>query len=188
MEVDSADYHDYVIKEGKLIGEFEQMYQKSAEIPWHQDKTETLIDVHLTIELLRRLPIAMVVDYGCGLGYYLDVLVRKLNAKVGRGFDISETAVQRATSNFPKYTYRQADLTIQDHPSLSIDRFDSNDRSVPTCHIIRGTLWYVFPRIETVVHNLIANLSRDDILVVVQNFPPLNSNFVGKEVIPTPMR
>ena len=26
---DSSDYHDYVIKNGRLIGEFEKMYQSS---------------------------------------------------------------------------------------------------------------------------------------------------------------
>ncbi len=38
MNIDSTDYHDYVIKNGKLIGEFEQMYKNSAGIPWHQDE------------------------------------------------------------------------------------------------------------------------------------------------------
>ena len=30
---------DYVIKNGKFIGQFEQMYRESSEIPWHQDET-----------------------------------------------------------------------------------------------------------------------------------------------------
>ena len=39
MEINSNNYRDFVFKDGKLIGEFEQMYQKSEEVPWHQDKT-----------------------------------------------------------------------------------------------------------------------------------------------------
>ena len=81
MDIDSPDYHDYVIKGGKLIGEFEQMYQKSVGIPWHQNEMEALTDVRLSIELLRSSgPVGKVIDYGCGLGYYLDILVRGLNA------------------------------------------------------------------------------------------------------------
>ncbi len=34
----SDDYHDYVIKDGKYIGLYEDMYKYSKEIPWHQDK------------------------------------------------------------------------------------------------------------------------------------------------------
>jgi len=40
VKINSDDYHDYVIKNGKLIGEFDQMYLKSKNIPWHQDKQE----------------------------------------------------------------------------------------------------------------------------------------------------
>ena len=36
-EIQSTDYHDFVFQEGKLVGEFEQMYRKSAQVPWHQD-------------------------------------------------------------------------------------------------------------------------------------------------------
>ena len=32
-------YQDYVIKNGKLVGEFEQIYQ-DYEDPWHQSKEE----------------------------------------------------------------------------------------------------------------------------------------------------
>ena len=31
-------YQDYVIKDGTLIGNFEEMYHESSEIPWHQDE------------------------------------------------------------------------------------------------------------------------------------------------------
>ena len=35
----SKDYHDYVIKNGSFVGKFEEMYQNSSNIPWHQDDT-----------------------------------------------------------------------------------------------------------------------------------------------------
>ena len=77
VEIESTDYHDFVIKEGKLIGEFEQMYQKSATIPWHQDEQEGWIDVQFARTLISKFAMNMtnIIDLGCGLGYYLDLLI-----------------------------------------------------------------------------------------------------------------
>lgn len=183
MNINSPDYHDFVIKDGRLIGEFEQMYRKVANAPWHQDKQENWIDVRLTVELLRGTGvIERVVDYGCGLGCYLDILVRQLGASVGQGFDISETAVKKASHAYPQYEFQQADLTSADASRW----LNITERTGITIHVIRGTLWYVFPKIERVVANLVSRMKHEDVLVVVQNFPPLGSNFVGKDVIPEP--
>jgi len=35
--INSDDYHDYVFHDRKLIAEFDQMYQKSKDIPWHSN-------------------------------------------------------------------------------------------------------------------------------------------------------
>jgi hypothetical protein len=51
----STDYHDYVFRDGKLVGEFEEMYLNSATTPWHQDEQENWIDVRLTKEMLCRI-------------------------------------------------------------------------------------------------------------------------------------
>lgn len=128
-------------------------------------------------------PVSQVVDYGCGLGYYLDTLVRGLGAQRGQGFDISETAVLKARNLFPDCNFQQADLTVTNNPLLKVN---SDESGSAVLHVIRGTLWYVFPKLEAVVGNLVAKLSPADALVVIQNFPPLDSDFVGKEVIPNP--
>lgn len=39
---------------------------------------------------------------------------------------------------------------------------------------------------ENVVKNIAGVIREGDFLLVSQNFPPLESNFVGKDVIPTP--
>ena len=39
----SKDYHDYVFKDGRLVGDFEKMYRHSAEVPWNQDKTAHMV-------------------------------------------------------------------------------------------------------------------------------------------------
>jgi len=53
-EIKSVDYRDYVIKDGRLIGEFEQMYKNSRDIPWHQDTQTDWLDVQSSIMLLKQ--------------------------------------------------------------------------------------------------------------------------------------
>jgi len=146
MVINSPNYHDYVIKGGKLIGEFEQMYQKAAGTPWHQDEQENWLDVRLTVELLREKgDFDRVIDYGCGLGYYLDILVRRIGAGEGVGFDVSETAVRIAGDLFPGFCFMQMDLMVPDDRMMQVPNIEGN-----TLHVIRGTLLYVFPKLAIV--------------------------------------
>ncbi len=178
MKKYSNDYHDYVIRDGVLVGKFEEMYKYSSEIPWRQDRQESWIDVRLTTEMIQNEDsFDTIIDYGCGLGHYLDLLCRKLHITSGYGFDISRTAIERAQNNFPAHKFKCEDL-MKNSKSLKINH---NGKAL---HVIRGTLWYVFPKIEIVVKNLISCLSEKDVLLVIQNFPRLDSNFVGKEVFP----
>lgn len=171
----SDDYHDYVIRNGKLIGDFESMYRYSREIPWHQDKQDDWIDVRLTRELLKDLgQFDEIHDLGCGLGYYLAILHSMLGGRAV-GYDISETACEKARALFPSFEFHTLDLT------QGTLRNETGERRL---FVIRGTLWYVFPAIDTVVSNIRNLMSSQDTLLVVQNFPPLESNFVGKDVIP----
>lgn len=52
--------------------------------------------------------------------------------------------------------------------------------------MLRGTLWYMFPKISNVVQNISSIVNSGHYFLVSQNFPPLSSNFVGKDVIPEP--
>ena len=53
--------------------------------------------------------------------------------------------------------------------------------------MIRGTLWYVFPTLATVIENIANRMHNPDRLLVVQNFPPLHNAFIGKDVLPDPL-
>jgi SAM-dependent methyltransferase len=178
-KINSTDYHDYVIKDGKLIAQFEEMYKNSSDIPWRQNQQENWIDVRLTKELLAdEKNICRIIDYGCGLGHYLDILVRS-HCSIGVGYDISETAILTARNNFPEYSFKTADL-------MRPNSFNLKSIIQKSIHVLRGTLWYVFPKFSIVIENIRNQMSEGDILLVVQNFPPLSSNFVGKDVIPDP--
>ena len=183
MAEDSKDYHDYVFRDGKLVGEFEAMYRNSEATPWHQDEQENWVDVRMTIEMLRDVEkFTEIHDLGCGLGHYLAIMRRLVGANAGEcfGYDIAETACIKARKIWPNFKFFHFDLTS----ALALQEATSQKQPARKIFIIRGTLWYVFPKLDVVI-NVIRGLMRSgDQLLVIQNFPPLGSTFVGKEVIP----
>ena len=111
--VNSNDYHDYVFKDGKLVGEFDQMYQKSKDIPWHQDKDPERLDCKIALSILEtKAPYSSILDIGCGLGYFTDE-IHKFCTKDGNtiGTDISPTAVDKARKLFPNLRFEVLDIT-----------------------------------------------------------------------------
>ena len=101
MHQKPKNYRDYVIKDGKLIGEWEQLYS-DVEDPWGQTKfSDTLDSVRATIvNICKRLGLQhKVVEIGCGFGYLTDAI-----NNIGMpclGIDASPTAIQKAKNLFP---------------------------------------------------------------------------------------
>jgi 2-polyprenyl-3-methyl-5-hydroxy-6-metoxy-1,4-benzoquinol methylase len=166
----STDYHDYVLKNGKLIGDFEGMYKFSSELPWHQDTTAYWINANILLELISSFqPYESICEIGCGLGYFSDRLQNKLvNSKI-TGYDISSTAIIKARERFPKITFEQMDITKE-----SRKQFD--------CVICKEIMWYIFPHLNQVLINLNKMLPDNGILCISQYFPS-NPDYVGHEVI-----
>ncbi|PJE57926.1 MAG: hypothetical protein COU81_03425 [Candidatus Portnoybacteria bacterium CG10_big_fil_rev_8_21_14_0_10_36_7] len=182
-KINSEDYHDFVIKNGKFIGEFEQMYRKSKEIPWHQNKQHDSLDIKLTIQLLKEYsPFDYICDFGCGLGYFLDILKKETGSSECRalGYDISPTALKKAKKIFPEYSFKKLDL-MKNNTKLS-----KGKKKEKRLFSIRGTLWYVFKKMENVIQSINNKTRKGDFLLISQNFPPLESDFVGKDIIPNP--
>lgn len=178
MDIDSDDYHDFVFAGGHLVGEFEQMYRKSREAPWRQDRVNEEPDVPLLEALVSvHAPYGTLLDVGCGLGF----LANRLSRYAARvfGIDISPTALEHLTERFPAIRAEVADLMKPLSPPFTdVRSFDAV--------ICRGFFWYVFPALGQVVENLAALTTPGGHLVVHQNFPSLDAAFVGKEVLPTP--
>jgi SAM-dependent methyltransferase len=192
----STDYHDYVFRQGKLVGEFEDMYRNSATIPWHQDEQANWLDVRLTGEMLRDLgSYDEIHDLGCGTGHYLDLIAKKCLVPGGKGYgyDISPTACDQAQKQFSYRTFSVLDLTEQTanrKPQTANRKPQTANREPRTANktsrlfMIRGTLWYVFPKLAIVIENIRNRMTGSDRLLVVQNFPPLQNSFIGKDVLP----
>jgi len=176
IQIKSNDYHDFVFRDGKLVGEFEQMYQKSREVPWHQDKDIDRIDCRVALELLAtRGPYGRIIEIGCGLGYLADMISQKLGTNNVLGADISATAVSKAGELFPRLEFKVLDITC---PLNLSDSFDLT--------VLRGCFWYLFPQIEQVIENIVKLTKPNGHVMIAQNFPPLTSDFIGKETIPSP--
>lgn len=182
----STDYHDYVFRGGKLVGEFEEMYQNSSTVPWHQDEQANWMDVRLTKEMICDMctGIDQIHDLGCGVGHYLHLIATELVVPQSAtyGYDISKTACEKASAQFPEATFSVLDLT-EESASATRQALDG-DPELARLFMIRGTLWYVFPHMATVVENIKSLMTPADRLLVVQNFPPLDTQFIGKDVIP----
>ena len=179
--INSNDYHDYVFKDRKLIGEFEQMYQKSREIPWHQDKDPDRLDCKIALNILeRRAPYKSILDIECGMGYFTDRVSKFCKDNTSTtGVDISHTAIRKAQKLFPHITFEVLDI--------SKDLDEQNwDRKSYELVVVRGLFWYVFPQIKKVCENITSLIDEAGYLFIEQNFPPLHSDFIGKEVIPDP--
>jgi len=187
-EIKSDDYHDYVIKDGRLIGEFEQMYKNSRDIPWHQDRQEDWLDIQLSIMLLKQYgQFDSMVDFGCGLGYFLDTIYRLCgsNSCNLNGYDIAQTACSKGKEIFPHINFHELNL-MEDVGKDFTYNISSKEANSKCLFMLRGVLWYVFPKIQNVVRNISRMAEIGDYFLVSQNFPPLHSSFVGKEVIPGP--
>ncbi len=166
----STRYQDYVIRDGKYIGRFEDMYRNAAEVPWHQDETVSAIFSDLTVAILKHRCIRSLLDVGCGMGYMAERLrqeIPELNRVVG--LDISETAVARAAEMFPDIKFVSGTM---DNLRLE-ERFD--------VVVSKDVLWYVLDNLPGYLAGLARRSSRW--VYLGQSFPDKRP-FYGEEIIP----
>lgn len=132
-------YQDYVIKDGRFVGRFEEMYRRFDD-PWHQRSARHVENSYarsLTIMNLQRLGVRTLVEFGCGLGYYSNRIHASTGIRVA-GIDISETAVTKARTLWP-------------HLSFMVDSVDHVDRYFEADAILFADVtWYVLPSLNDV--------------------------------------
>lgn len=171
-----ANYHEYVFKDGRLLGRFDEMYRYSAEIPWHQDKTAYRVFSDIDIAILRQHRYETILDVGCGLGFFTNRLVHELDGvKSIVGTDISDAAIKKAKNTFPYIDFSVAD--IREDKFLAGYHFD--------LVVCKEIMWYVFEKLDQVMVNLKLLVEPSGWLYISQSFPETN-NYVGKETIKNP--
>jgi 2-polyprenyl-3-methyl-5-hydroxy-6-metoxy-1,4-benzoquinol methylase len=140
-------YQDYVIADGKLVGDFENLY-KNFEDPWHQSELDHKFDsrrqlaINYTLRLNKEFGIKKVIELGCGFGFTTESL-RKLGLN-SIGTDISETAIKKAKELHPESKYKV----------LKFNDFQSLFELEPEVIIMAEITWYVLDDLEEFIKNL----------------------------------
>ena len=142
---DFLRYQDYVIKDGKFIGKFEEMYQEH-ENPWHQiELTETLYSKAVTVNTIKRFKLRNILEIGCGLGCFTNRLSRECPEAVITGMDISETAIAKAKIKWPNLPFFVGNL--QDIDSI----LETREKHEPIDGILFSEiLWYVLDNLDDI--------------------------------------
>lgn len=179
MTINSSDYHDYVIKNGKFIGKFEQMYQ-NIEDPWYSVKNVNSLDNNLFLTLVKHsTPLSgRVLDVGCGLGALTARLREQLPKAEIHACDMSETAIEKASKRYVGISFFTHDLSRIESMPFEAASFDV----ITAAQII----WYILPSLPKIMSGFHRLLRDGGHLVVLQYFLHPDEQKYGKEIIETP--
>ncbi len=133
-------YHDYVIKDGQFIGQFDDMYA-AFDDPWHQSRQPNPYSRQAAILSMQRLGLRSVVEFGCGLGFYSDQIHRATGI-VPTGVDISPVAITKAKQQFPHLSFEVG--TVQD-----MTPYAQHDAV-----LFAEITWYILPDLPAIIEGL----------------------------------
>ncbi len=109
-------YQDYVIRDGVLVGDFDEMYRLSDTIPWNQDATAYSTVAELDLRIISAMnslfDFTSVIDVGCGLGYFTNrISSEACNSATHSGVDISAVAIGSAKQLFSDIEFNILDIS-----------------------------------------------------------------------------
>ena len=139
-------YQDYVIKDGKFVGDFEGMY-KDCENPWLQNDDDNVFDSRRAIAKSWIKKIALnstvrVCEIGCGFGHITAELTNDGISCIGS--DISPTAIEKAKALNKNCEFHIANFNDFDfYTSKNINVF-----------LMADVTWYVLPQLKIFLKNL----------------------------------
>jgi len=140
-------YQDYVIKDGKLVGDFDGLY-KNFDDPWHQSREDNAFDSRRVLavswcnQLRKKYNCNRIVELGCGFGHLTEQLRQQNFASIG--VDISQVAVEKAREINPSSNFVTAGLNEFE----KIWQFD------PDIFLMAEITWYVLDDLEKFIENL----------------------------------
>ncbi|MDI9341624.1 MAG: class I SAM-dependent methyltransferase [Sediminibacterium sp.] len=144
MSETGKTYHDYVIKDGKFIGKFDEMYAECND-PWTQSTQPNKYSRMAGIIHLKNFNIKSVLECGCGLGYYADWIKRETDI-IPKSIDLSAVAIEKAKALFPDLDFEQANI------STDLHKFKAYE-----CVMLSEIVWYILPDLK----NLFEVLEKD---------------------------
>jgi SAM-dependent methyltransferase len=154
-------YQDYVISDGKLVGDFEGMYENFDD-PWHQSSQDHIYDSRrqIAINYCNRIKskynVSKVVELGCGFGHLTESL--RINNFEAVGTDVSKTAIQKAQELYPNAQFKQ----------LNFNDFDNLFSLKPNILIMAEITWYVLDDLDKFLVSIkqYAKQSREPVFLI----------------------
>lgn len=163
-----ARYQDYVIRDGRLVGEFEQMYQDHAD-PWEQSTREEFAsEKAVALNLIRKVGARRVMELGCGYGHYT-AKIRALGVEV-LGVDVSPTAIARARAMHPASQFLTGDI-------LDFDLYRSFK---PDLIVMAEITWYVLDKLDAFLSFFREELPEVHLIHLLNTYPAGEQQY-GKE-------
>lgn len=136
-------YQDYVIKDGKFVGKFEEMYKKISD-PWNllkkNKKTNNLNYqvIYDYCEKIRSSKKSKILEIGCGYPQ-ISYELYKRKFKV-YGTDISSTVIKKSKKKYPKI---KKSLFVSNFLNFSL-----YEKLNPDIIILSDISWYVLPELK----------------------------------------
>ena len=138
------NYQDYVIKDGKFVGKFDEMYQKFPD-PWNLLKNNKSNDGNLNYKIiynycnqLKQKKKLITLEIGCGFPQISNQLL-KYGFKV-YGTDISETVIRKSKKKYPKL---KNVLFVSNFLNFSL-----YEKLNPDIIILSDITWYILPELK----------------------------------------
>ena len=136
-------YQDLIIKNGKFVGKFEEMYQKFPD-PWNilkMNKFGQNINFKIIFDYcnqIKKTKKMTTLEIGCGFPQISNEL-QKNGFKV-YGTDISETIIKKSKKKYPKL---KNNLFVSDFLNFSLYK-----KLNPDIIILSDITWYVLPNLK----------------------------------------
>ena len=136
-------YQDYVIKNGKFVGRFDEMYQKISD-PWKlikKNKKNKNLNYQIIYNYCEQLNLpkkSKILEIGCGYPQISDELFKR-GFKV-YGTDISKTVIKKSKKKYPKL---KNNLFVS-----SFLNFNLYEKIKPDIIILSDISWYVLPELK----------------------------------------
>ncbi len=167
-----SSYHDYVIKDGKLIGQFEEMYQKFDD-PWMQSDQPNQYSRTMAIMNIKRYKISSLIEVGCGLGYYANRIHQETGI-IPYSIDISPTAIEKAKTLFPQLNFH-VDTLANLHALPNKSSYD--------CILLADVTWYILEQLKDINDMLLTHFKGK---YLINNFVTYKgTQLYGKEYFTT---
>jgi SAM-dependent methyltransferase len=181
-EIRSQDYHDYYIKDGKFIGEFEQMYQ-NIDDPWGTVEHVGWLKNDLLLALLSHIASGSTVEKVLHAGCALGALTARVHQTLGMGTqvwgcDISPTAINKSAAQHPGINFFAHDLSQIERAPFPAGFFD--------LILMAETMWYVLPWLDKIFQGFHTMLRPGGHLVMQQYFLQPGQQSYGNEIVETP--